>query len=90
MLVRGFVVVEEGADARLLLVFGDLFSEDFQFKLHEVDLLLQVDDVLVCRIVFVGVATEGFARAAFLLLTVELHHVGIRVVTSAVAEWSST
>ena len=42
-----FVIIVQISNARLLFVFLDLFAKDFELKLHEVDLLLQVYDILV-------------------------------------------
>jgi len=47
VLEGGLLVVEERADAGLLLVLHDLLLQDLQLQLHEVNLLLQVLDVLV-------------------------------------------
>ena len=77
VLVRGLIVVEEGTDAGLLLVFVDFLSEDFQFKLHEMNLLLQVDDVLLRLLFIIRVATKGLTRAALLLLAVEFDHLSV-------------
>lgn len=77
VLVRGLIVVEESTDARLLLVFVDLLSEDLQFKLHEMNLLLQVYDVIFRLVVIIRVATKGYTRAALLLLAIEFDHLSV-------------
>lgn len=70
------VIVEEAADAGLLLVFSHLFSEDFQLQLHKVDLLLQVDYVLICW-VDVGIVSELARSQLLLVLPSEIHGNGL-------------
>ena len=55
MLVARLVVVVERADPRLLLVFDYFFLQNFKFKFHEVNLLLEVYDVLILKTLLVGV-----------------------------------
>ena len=50
------VVVIKIANAGLLHILKDLLSQYLQLKFHEVDLLLQVDDILV-QLVFIGITT---------------------------------
>ena len=85
MLVRRLVVVEKCSDSRILLVLINLLAQDLELKLHEVNLLLQVDDVLIRGVVIVWVATELLAVRAAFLLPVELHLVH-RVVACRVSE----
>lgn len=47
VLVRRLVVVVKTADSRLLFILDHLLPQNFELELHEVDLLLEVDDVLV-------------------------------------------
>ena len=42
VLEAGLLVVEEGTDARLLLIVNDLLFQDLKLKLHEVNLLLEI------------------------------------------------
>jgi len=76
VLVARFVVVVERTDPRLLLVFDYFFFQNFKFKFHEVNLLLEVYDVLILKTLLVGVLAElvliGF------VLTTKLHlHCGL-------------
>ena len=84
MLVRGLVIIVEATDAGLLLVLDHLLTQDFQLELHEVDLLLQVDDVVIGRI-NVRVLTELAGSLLLLLLTSEIHGDG-RLVAAAISE----
>jgi len=68
-----FVIIVQISNARLLFVFLDLFAKDFELKLHEVDLLLQVYDILV-RWVDVWVIAELTWSLLFFVLTTEVHH----------------
>ena len=71
MLVAGFVIVVQAADAGFFLVLDDLLFQNFQFKFHEVNLLLQVGDVLALGVLNVRVrAHQAFV---FFVLAVELH-----------------
>ena len=72
MLMARLVVVIKIANAGLLHILKDLLSQYLQLKFHEVDLLLEVDDVLV-RVVLVGVFAKSARILLFLLLTSELH-----------------
>ena len=72
VLVRGLLVVVEAADARLLLVLDHFLLQYFQFQLHEVDLLLQIDDVLVC-VVDVWILAQGTRLRGALFLASEVH-----------------
>ena len=84
MLMRGLVIIVEATDAGLLLIFDHLLSQDFQLELHEVDLLLQVDDVVI-RSVYVRVLTELAGSLLLLLLTSEIHGDG-RLIATAISE----
>ena len=88
MLMRGLVIIVEATDAGLLLVLDHLLSQDFQLELHEVDLLLQVDDVVV-RGINVRVLTELAGSLLLLLLASEIHGDG-RLVAGAIAETAAT
>ena len=79
-----FVIIVQISNARLLFVFLDFFAKDFELKLHEVDLLLQVYDVLV-RWVDVGVIAKLAWSLLFFVLTTEVHHSG-GLVSRAVSE----
>ena len=83
VLMGRLVIVVQAANARLLFVFNDFLSQNFELKLHEVNLLLQVDDVLVSGI-HVGVAAELAWLLLALLLASEVHRRG-RVVASTAA-----
>ena len=72
VLMARLVVVIKIADAGFLLILKDLLPQYLQLKFHEVDLLLEVDDVVV-RVVLVGVFAESTRILLFLLLTSELH-----------------
>ena len=87
MLVRCLVVIVQTANARLLLVLDDLLPENLQLKFHEVDLLLQVDDVFVCR-VDIGVGAKLTRCKLLFLLTTEVHGRSA-VVTRAATEGTS-
>ena len=50
MLVRCLLIVEQRSDAGVLLVINNLLLQDFQLKLHEMILLLEVADILVLDI----------------------------------------
>ena len=58
MLVRCLLIVEQRSDAGVLLVINNLLLQDFQLKLHEMNLLLEVADVLVLNIL-IWVLAEG-------------------------------
>ena len=75
MLVTGLIIVVQAANAALLLIFDHLLTQDFELQFHEVDLLLQVDDVLI-GLVHVRVATELPRSELLLLLASEVHHWG--------------
>ena len=49
VLVGSLVVVVQAANARLLFILKDFLLEYFQLKLHKVDLLVQIGDVLILR-----------------------------------------
>ena len=66
------VIVIQATDSTLLLIFNDLLSEDFKLKLHEVDLLLQVNDILI-SLVHVRVVTQLPRSQLLLLLATEVH-----------------
>ena len=72
VLVRGLIVIVEAANARLLLILDHFFPQNFEFQLHEVDLLLQVDDVVICG-VDVGVLPKLAGSLLLLLLATEVH-----------------
>ncbi len=42
VLEGGLLIVEEGADPRLLLIVDDLLLQDLELQLHEVNLLLEI------------------------------------------------
>ena len=58
MLMGSLLVIEQTTDAGVGLVVNHLLLQDFELKLHEVDLLLEVGDVLILDRV-VGVLSEG-------------------------------
>ena len=72
VLVRGLLVVVEAADARLLLILDHFLLKYFEFQLHEVDLLLQIDDVLVC-VIDVWILAESTWLWCALFLASEVH-----------------
>ena len=75
VLVGCFIIIVKIADAGFLLVFLNFFAENFELKLHKVDLLLQVDDVIICC-VDVGVVSDlAWSLLAF-VLAAEVHHRG--------------
>lgn len=84
MLVTCFVIIVEGADAGLLFILDDLFAEDFELKLHKVDLLLQIDNVSVGG-VHVWVLPKLSHGRLFLLLASEVHSYG-RLVACRIAK----
>ena len=84
VLMACLVVVIKIADAGFLLILKDLLPQNLELKLHEVDLLLKVDDVLV-RVVIVGVFTESTRVLLAFLLTSELHSYA-SIVAAAVAK----
>ena len=75
VLVTGLIIVVQATNAALLLIFDHLLTQDFELQFHEVDLLLQVDDVLI-GLVHVRVATELPRSELLLLLASEVHHWG--------------
>ena len=88
MLMRCFIVIVETANARLLLILDDLLAQDLQLKLHEVDLLLQVDDVIVGG-VDVGVLAKLTRCQLFFLLSAEIHR-NCGIVSGVIAEATAT
>ena len=48
MLVACLVIIIKSTDTCLGGVINHFLSQDFELKLHEVNLLLQIDDVFVC------------------------------------------
>ena len=88
MLVRGLVIIIEATNAGLLLILDNLLSQNLKLKLHKVDLLLQVDDVVV-GCIDVRVISELAGSLLLLLLSSEIHCDG-RLITCAVAEAAST
>jgi|688.fasta_scaffold255139_1 hypothetical protein len=69
MLVGCFIVVVQTANSGLLFVLHDFLFQNFEFKIHEVELLLKVLDVLI---------TDRIVRVAklvlvFHILTSEVH-----------------
>ena len=86
VLMRSLFVVKETANARFLLIFGHFLSQDLEFKLHKVNLLLQVHNVLVSGI-HVGVVPQLPRRELLLVLAPKVHlHCGLVVL--AVSERS--
>ena len=69
------VIVIQATNSTLLLIFNDLLSEDFKLKLHKVDLLLQVNDILI-SLVHVRVVTQLPWSQLLLLLATEVHSHG--------------
>ena len=69
VLVGGLVVVEEGANPGVLLVLNDLLLQNLEFELHEVDLLLKVEDVVVVA----GFVDVVVGAGVSLVLAAELH-----------------
>lgn len=72
VLVRALVIVVEASDTRLCLVLIHLLLQNLEFQRHEVNLLLQIDDVLIGS-VFVRVLAEHPRLRRALLLAPELH-----------------
>ena len=70
MLEARLFIVEEGADAWLLLVVDDLLFEYLEFELHEVNLLLEIWNVLIFY-TLVGICSQEVLRLS--ILPVELH-----------------
>jgi len=58
VLVGCLVVVEQASDPRLAFIINDLFFEDLELEVHEVNLLLQVSNVLFFDVLLVRVATQ--------------------------------
>lgn len=88
MLVTRLIVIIKVAYARLLLIFDYLFTQNFKLKLHEVDLLLQIDDVIVHG-VHVGVGSQLAWILLLFFLSSEVHR-HRRIISTAVAEGASS
>jgi hypothetical protein len=69
VLVHGLLVVVEIADAVVLTIFVDFLFEDLHFKVHQVDLLLEIKNhlVLVVRNCVWVVAQGSVAHASAIL-----------------------
>jgi len=72
VLVRGLIVVVHASNARLLLILDDLLAQDFELQLHEMDLLLQVNDIII-GCIDIRVLPELARIQLLLLLTTEVH-----------------
>lgn len=67
MLVTCFFIVKELTDSRVLVVLSDLFFQNSELQVHEVNLLLEVLDVLVSIVLFrVWIGTDS-AVTGFIL-----------------------
>ena len=84
VLVTGLLIIVQTAYSRLGRVLDNFLSQDLKLEFHEVDLLLQVDDVLV-SVIHVWVSSEDTWHRSALLLPIELHFTH-RVVTRWVTE----
>jgi hypothetical protein len=71
VLVLRLVVIVQATDARFLLVLLDLFSEDLELKVHEVELLLEIFDVLINLRAWIVRVQELFLVVQ--ILTSEVH-----------------
>ncbi len=72
MLMTCLVIIIQRANAGLLLILDDLFAQDFKLKLHKVNLLLQIYNIVVCGI-HVGVVAKLTYSRLLLLLASEVH-----------------
>ena len=71
VLVTGLVIVVQATNTALFLILNDLFFQNFKFQVHEVDLLLQVQDVVIAELVHIRVITHY--ALVFFVLPMELH-----------------
>ena len=47
VLVGSLFIIKETSNAALFLIFYDFFFQNFEFELHEVDLLLKISNILI-------------------------------------------
>jgi len=69
MLMRGLIIIVETANIGLFFVFHYFFAQDLELKIHKMQLLLEIFDVLVCyRVVWILKL-----KFVFHILTSEVH-----------------
>ena len=70
VLKAALFIIKQGTNARFFLVLNNLFFQNFKLKLHEMNLLLEVANVLIFN-ALIGVLAKSSLTG--FILTVELH-----------------
>ena len=79
MLMRGLLIVEKPTNTRVAFIIDNFLLQDFELKLHKVDLLLEVGNILILNS---GVGVLAQALVFAFILASELDSVGglVRIV----------
>jgi hypothetical protein len=79
VLVGCFFVIEHASNSGILFIFLDFLLKNFQFKLHEVNLLLKILNVLFVNVLLQRILLKemigvlSYRLIHFLILTMEIH-----------------